>query len=395
MSIVPLYVPINEIDKYFYNRTEDIKKIEYYLNSLEMGISQSLLIRGVRVVGKTFLLQKLKQDSKKNFLVSYIDISRIVGFDDTQLTAQSVLLELLDEMNNTIYDKINDGKKITFLLKKLINKLKIKDFSFSKGTHIAEIPIPATEDNYKKISKFVMEYPQNVVEDIDGIDGFIIIIDEFQMLKKLENPESFFWLLRSYSQFQSNVSYVMSGSISQTSDAIEMLNGATGAFGGRMIQINIDPFTKKETKSYFNDRFPEITFTDDGFNRFYEYTKGIPMYINSFYNALSSHETYDEKLIDYIFLNNMDQILVMWIRIWGTLNKYEKRIICTMLNKENISWSELERKLDMSPATLTKYIKTLQDKGIIKYYGGNYNFEDLMLKTWLTHEKERTGVYPQ
>ena len=395
MSIVPLYVPINEIDKYFYNRTEDIKKIGYYLNSLEMGISQSLLIRGVRGVGKTFLLQKLKQDSKKNFLVSYIDISRIVGFDDTQLTAQSVLLELLDEMNNTIYDKINDGKKITFLLKKLINKLKIKDFSFSKGTHIAEIPIPATEDNYKKISKFVMEYPQNVVEDIDGIDGFIIIIDEFQMLKKLENPESFFWLLRSYSQFQSNVSYVMSGSISQTSDAIEMLNGATGAFGGRMIQINIDPFTKKETKSYFNDRFPEITFTVDGFNRFYEYTKGIPMYINSFYNALSSHETYDEELIDYIFLNNMDQILVMWIRIWGTLNKYEKRIICTMLNKENISWSELERKLDMSPATLTKYIKTLQDKGIIKYYGGNYNFEDLMLKTWLTHEKERTGVYPQ
>ena len=395
MSIVPLYVPINEIDKYFYNRTEDIKKIEYYLNSLEMGISQSLLIRGVRGVGKTFLLQKLKRDSKKNFLVSYMDISRIVGFDDTQLTAQSVLLELLDEMNNAIYDKINDGKKITFLLKKLINKLKIKDFSFSKGTHIAEIPIPATEDNYKKISKFVMEYPQNVVEDIDGIDGFIIIIDEFQMLKKLENPESFFWLLRSYSQFQSNVSYVMSGSISQTSDAIEMLNGATGAFGGRMIQINIDPFTKKETKSYFNDRFPEITFTDDGFNRFYEYTKGIPMYINSFYNVLSSHETYDEELIDYIFLNNMDQILVMWIRIWGTLNKYEKRIICTMLNKENISWSELERKLDMSPATLTKYIKTLQDKGIIKYYGGNYNFEDLMLKTWLTHEKERTGVYPQ
>ena len=65
-----------------------------------------------------------------------------------------------------------------------------------------------------------------------------------------------------------------------------------------------------------------------------------------------------------------------------------------MLNREDIFWSELERKLDMSPATLTKYIKTLQDKGIIKYFDGNYNFEDLMLKTWLNHEKERTGVYP-
>lgn len=394
MSIVPLYVPIDEIDKYFYNRTKDIKKIEYYLNSLEIGISQSLLIRGVRGVGKTFLLQKLKQDSKENFLVSYIDISRVVGIDDEQLTAQTVLLELLDEMNNTVYNKINDSMKIAFLLNKLIEKLKIKDFSFSKGTHIAEFPIPASEDNYRKISRFVMEYPQMVVENIDGIDGFIIIIDEFQMLKKLKKPESFFWLLRSYSQFQSNVSYVMSGSISQTSDAIEMLNGASGAFGGRMIQINIDPFTKEETKSYFNDRFPEITFTDDGFNRFYEYTKGIPMYINSFYNSLSSHETYDKKLIDHIFLNNMDQILVMWIRIWGTLNKYEKKIICSMLNKENTTWSELESNLDMSPATLTKYIKILQDKGIINYYNGNYNLEDLMLETWLNHEKERTGVYP-
>ena len=394
MSIVPLHIPINEIDKYFYNRKEDIKKIEYYLNSLELGISQSLLIRGVRGVGKTFLLQKIKQDSKENFIVSYVDVSRIVGRDDTQLTAQSVLLELLDEMNNSIYERLNNNNKITFLLKNLIDKLKLKDYSFSKGTHISEIPIPETEDNYKKISKFVMEYPQKVVESIDGIDGFIIILDEFQMLKKLRKPEDFFWMLRSYSQFQSNVSYVMTGSISQTSDMIEMLNGATGAFGGRMIQINIDPFTKQETESYFKERFPEIEFTQEGFNRFYEYTKGIPMYINSFYNALSSHETYDEDSIDYIFLNNMDQILVMWIRIWSTLNNYEKNIICTMLNQDHLTWSELEKNLDMAPATLNKYIKTLQDKGIINYYDGKYSLEDLMLETWLNHEKERTGVYP-
>ena len=394
MSIVPLNIPINKIDKYFYNRKEDIKKIEYYLNSLELGIPQSLLIRGLRGVGKTFLLQKIKKDAKKNFIVSYIDISRIVGIDDAQLTAQSVLLELLDEMNKSINERLDDGEKVAFLLKKFIEKLRIKDYSFSKGTHIAEIPIPATENNYKKISKFVMEYPQKVVDNIDGIDGFIIIIDEFQMLKKLENPEAFFWLIRSYSQFQSNVSYVMSGSISRTSDAIEMLNGASGAFGGRMIEIDIEPFTKEETRSYFKDRFSEIKFTEEGFDRFYKYTRGIPIYINSFYNVLSSHELYDEKLIDYIYLNNMNQIFVMWIRIWGTLNKYEKKIICAMLNKESCTWSELENNLDMSAATLNKYLKILQDKGILKYYNGNYTFEDLMLETWLNNEKEQTGVYP-
>ena len=107
-----------------------------------------------------------------------------------------------------------------------------------------------------------MEYPQKVVESIDGIYGFIILLDEFQMLKKLRKPEDFFWMLRSYSQFQSNVSYVMTGSISQTSDMIEMLNGATGTFGRRMIQINIDSFTKQETESYFKERFTEIEFTN-------------------------------------------------------------------------------------------------------------------------------------
>ena len=65
-----------------------------------------------------------------------------------------------------------------------------------------------------------------------------------------------------------------------------------------------------------------------------------------------------------------------------------------MLDQAHITWSELEKNLDMAPATLNKYIKTLQDKGIINYYGGKYSLEDLMLKTWLNHEKERTGVYP-
>ena len=132
--------------------------------------------------------------------------------------------------------------------------------------------------------------------------------------------------MRSYNQFQPNVSYIMTGSVSCTSEIIEMLNGFIGAFGGRMIQINIDSFTKEETESYFKDRFPEIKFAEDGFDCFYEYTKGIPMYINSFYNSLSAGDVYDSALIDFTFKTNMNQILVMWVKVWGTLNDFEKRL---------------------------------------------------------------------
>ena len=69
-----------------------------------------------------------------------------------------------------------------------------------QGTYMAQIPIPTTDDNYKKISKFVMEYPQKVVE-IDGIDGFIIILDEFQILKKLRKPDDFSGCLEATANF--------------------------------------------------------------------------------------------------------------------------------------------------------------------------------------------------
>ena len=84
MAIVPLFILVNEINKYFYNRKKDIKKIDYYLDSVENNISQRLLIRGLRGVGKTFLLQKIKQDVKDNIIVSYLDMSKI-GKNDEDL----------------------------------------------------------------------------------------------------------------------------------------------------------------------------------------------------------------------------------------------------------------------------------------------------------------------
>lgn len=283
MGIVPVYIPLNEVDNYFYNKHDDIKRIEYYLNSLELGISHSLLIRGVKGVGKTFLLQKIKNDLKNNFLVTYFDIERFYQKNPSGLSTQTVLLTILDEMNNTVCETFGDKKKITYLLKKLAVKLNLKEFTCSDARQISKLQIPETKDNYSIISKFVMEYPQNVVDNDDSIDGFIIMLDDCQYLCNLKDFESFFEMFGRYNHFQSNVSYVLSGSLSQTSKTIEMLKER---FKG-LIQININPFSENETELYFKDVFSEITFTDAGFKQFYKYTRGIPMYINCFYNSLS------------------------------------------------------------------------------------------------------------
>lgn len=392
MGNIPLFLH-DDVDTYFYNRKEDIRKIKYLLESLSMSIPQQLLLTGYRGVGKTYLIKKVVNELPSNILTVYLDISMIYGDNNTNLTNKVVLIEMLNKMNEAIAE-FKNLSKINIQINALLEKIKTNDFDFTKPAKLLNISIPSMEDNYSKLSKFVMEFPQKVVDSTDDLDGFVIIMDEFQLLRKLEHPDAFFWSIRSHNQTQHNVSYVFTGSLSRTSEMIEELNGQSGAFGGRITQMNIEPFSFEETRNYFNDRMPEIKFTSDGFNRFYKCTRGIPLYINSFYNVLSDDEVYTASKIKEVFYLNMDQILVMWIRIWGTLNRYEKQIVEVLVEEKSLSWTDLYNHTSLTRGTFNKYLENLRNKGIVSYYNKEYQLEDRMLATWLLHEREVNGIYP-
>ncbi len=392
MPTIPLTIPKN-IDKYFYNRENDIKKIKFYLNGLNENIPQQLLLTGYRGVGKTFLLQKIKKDYESDFLVTYIDIFKIYSKFGGKLNSEAILLEMLDDFNNHIKGNENSNlKKLYMDIKNFKNTILRKKFDFKESGNTLGIAIPSFEEKYNKLSDYVMNLPQKIIDNSE-YKGFIIIIDEFQLIKEVENPNAFFGLIRSYAQFQSNVAYIITGSTSRTSDVVEMINGENGAFGGRMIQINIDPFTKEETKNYFKDRL-DIKFTKEGFDQFYKCTRGIPAYINNFYNIMSKDIVYDAENIKNIFRENNEQILVMWIRIWGTLNNYEKNILISLCVNGKSKWTNIIENTKISKNTLNNNLSNLKNKGIIEYTKPYYFIQDNMLKTWILQEKERNGFYP-
>ena len=241
-----------------------------------------------------------------------------------------------------------------------------------------------------------MELPQKIVDSKENLKGFIIVIDEFQLLKSLKSPEAFFWLIRSYAQKQYNVSYIFTGSVSRTSEILAMLNGQTGAFGGRMIQINIDPFTLDETKSYIEEYSNNISFTEEGFSEFFKYTKGIPTYINSFCTILPGNSICDEKTIHDNIKLNIDHIAIMWIYVWGQLEKIEKKIIIKLLENDGMNWTGLVSEMKYSKPTISKFLDSIANKGLAEYNfkNGKYELSDKMHKTWLKVKLEQDGRYP-
>ena len=216
MKIMPVSMP-KDIDKYFFNRTKDIHMINTQLNTVKFDIPPQLLITGYRGVGKTFLLRKVLNSQSSDILTTFIDISEIMGRQKGKLTEEEVLKTLLSAIDNTISQDKKFYKKWMSKLALNIKKLELKNYDFSENSNVLDIPIPVISDNYDKLSKFVMELPQKIVDSSNEIKGYIIVIDEFQLLKNIEDPEAFFWLMRSFTQKQFNVGYVFTGPVSKIS----------------------------------------------------------------------------------------------------------------------------------------------------------------------------------
>lgn len=383
-------------DEEFFNRTQEISNLTNLLNSTSENNAPDILVTGIRGVGKTVLLNKIKQFMDKNYLVVYMDFSVSQTYQKNKMSLKGLYdffyQKIIEEAQLKGLDTLKNHIKKFFKT----NNFKLKEVVTASAFDISiPIPIIGTERDLERYRDFVFKLPQEIYEhNKDKIDGIIILIDEFQVIKELDTYlESFLWNFRGYVTEQRNVAYVLSGSMGLQDNLISEIAGQNGAFGGRMLTININPFSKTSTENYLKERAPELKFTQEGFERFYKCTSGIPYYINIFARQLPVNQELDENNVIDAFDNNISFIVSHLINEWNRLTTKEKDIIIALIDSP-LKRIELARKLNVKSGSLSDKLNKLQNLDLIRFVNGEYEISEKMLKRWLEIEYSQKGIYP-
>ena len=380
-------------DTQFYNRTKDIKFISDLVKSSQYGTSPSILLTGIRGVGKSALMKKIQKELRdEKYLVVYIDLSSSNAYQTGEFSRKSII-ELI--YNQIIKECEENG--IETINKKIEKFIKTHNLHLREITNIKGYPIPFiwTKENYKKLANFVMELPQYIYNEYESdIKGVCILFDEFQIIKELNNQlTDFLWYMRSFIQTQNNISYIFSGNISVKDNLIEEIAGTNGAFGGRILTIEIKPFSYETTKNYLKERAEYLKFSDDGFEQFYNCTQGIPFYINVFGNLLPKNTPLDTKTIKENFDKFLPILAMHFTNSWFRLTLQEQKIITTLLDKP-LQRKEIAEKIGVKSGAIGRSLNRLQDKGLIELENNKYHMPNSVFKAWLKNEYKIKGVYP-
>lgn len=391
MTSLPLGNDNDLDDTQFYNRLDEISFLSDNLELTKKGSTPTILLTGIRGVGKSALMKKLKKNLQNEYLVVYMDLSAIDKYKKNSLTR----FDFMKLFYESIIKSCSESNIIT-IDTKILKYFKNRNFKLDKIETINKIPLlPLTEEDYTKFTTFVMDLPQQIYENYKKqINGVLIFMDEFQILKQLdEDVKGFLWYIRSVIQSQNHIGYIFSGSMSVKDELIADIAGQKGAFGGRILNFEITTFSFDTTKNYLKEKADYLKFTDDGFKRFYKCTKGIPYYINSFARLLPPNEELNEDKIISEFRKSLPYLLIHLTNEWYKLNNQEKRIITSLIEKP-LKRIEIANKLEVTSGAIGASLKTLQNKSLIESDNKKYEIYDSIFKEWLKKEYEEKGDYP-
>lgn len=188
-------IPSEHLKDYFFDRKKEVQELTW---KLERNPPLNFALYGQRRVGKTSLIEKLKQELQKNSLPLFIKCEELLPLDELTFL-ENLILRLLQE-----YGKIEKISAIKTSLEELFKKtqigLEIADIAFWLRFGERKITVKeALDKSFELIGKIALKSQKKV----------IVFLDEFQEIFSF--GDQFLWALRAKIA-SSKASFVVSSS---------------------------------------------------------------------------------------------------------------------------------------------------------------------------------------
>lgn len=344
---------------YFTDREDEIERIASYLKG-----ENHLILISPRRYGKTSLIRKIVNESKRNYV--FLDIQIVLSVED-----------FASQLLKRVYR--------IFPVQKL--KSYIKSFRLIPVVNINPLT-GEPEISFKPGSGELtpLEDVLNLIEKL-GTDKkkIIVVMDEFQDIFRIDKILDRF--LRSVMQNQRHINYIFMGSSeSMIREIFEKKSSSFYRFGTLMTLGKID---KDKFTLFLKEKFDDIT--DKG-NELSQEILGItdshPYYTQQLASTvweLSVRFGYSPGIVETAaneIVNSHDND---YERLWNNFNRTDMMVLNGM-SASNISpLSDEFSRVFGTGATSTVFstLQRLTNKGIILKEGSVYNIDDPFFKRWI------------
>ncbi len=342
------------------------------------GSARIFLVSPRRYGKSSLLINVLEKLKKKGFLTAYIDLYKtpsLKSFIDMYATV------LASSGRSKVNEMVN-------LIKEIIPSLRPKIILESPEGPSFSFDIGVGTPDVQRQLRDIFDLPERIAKKRKK--RVVVVIDEFQEISNLGGL-SMEKELRAVIQLHSNVSYVFAGSKREL--LLDMVQQQNRAFYQMGKVVMLEKIPREYFAPFLKEKFIQSGYriSDETITSLLDFVEDFP------YNAqFFCHELWEihreKKEIERHDLDSTLNLILgnhapMFLSMWDSLSLIQRRTLLALAKEKSEGLFSQERiqRYDLGSAASTQTaMKGLHNKGIVERSNGNYFFNDVFFKHWIS-----------
>lgn len=378
----------------FTNRETELGQLKHALRAFQTGQAEHMALFGLRRVGKSLLLKELIRqmlNTESGLTPAYMDFSALCSSPENfvQGYVGSLCYWLFEKGQTDPEPYLN------------VNTLPVVLVRNGADDLLADLQpilqeLARAKPDRQALLRQAFRFPRQVVARKNT--RLVLVFDEFQEIRTLENfPDSrnVLALFRAEMQTQSGVAYLLAGSA--VSVLLHLLSHPDSPLFAQFTRLAVEPFPSASTKILV-DKLINEELDPDLYPLIHALAVGHPYYITALSRRLSylidvvqrpavSDTVKQAFLIEtlapggriYDFCRYVYDLSLQKASGYGSL----KAVLQILATEEGLTATQIGRRLHVSSATASDYLRWLCEVDLIQEKDYRYFFCDPVLRFWV------------